>query len=391
MTTRLLNLTLLICAGTALGTNASAQTTGEARPKETAAACTTITNATADALVASVPNAGIPRASAAAYSATAAKRRFSSLLTQERTTMGQVVDAHLDLYPSTEFLRILASPNRPAVVPAPFRSRLRVEAVSSTMPGVPSATAARLYHSDSSVGAVASWYSREYGFDFKTHIMPLGDASGTDTLTVARAVKRVQNSVVTVMIWNPSSSARRQGGMNAALNTRTSVEIQERAFRPRADLIAEGPDAAVELTWKVPYRDLIQRVSMKYQIDPHLVAALVQQESNFNANAMSVDSAMGLTQMIPGTAEMLGVTDPTNPRQALEGGVRYLKMLLRKFNGNVEFALAGYNAGPGNVQKYGGIPPFAETRDYVRRIIARYKEKAAGAFASSAKIVRAKL
>jgi soluble lytic murein transglycosylase-like protein len=154
--------------------------------------------------------------------------------------------------------------------------------------------------------------------------------------------------------------------------------VQERSFRPREELIVEGPDAVVEFTWAVPYRDLISKISVKYQIDPYLLAALVQQESGFNAGAMSVDSAQGLTQMIPATAAMLGVSNPGDPHQSLDGGARYLKLMLQRFRGDVKLALAAYNAGPGNVEKYRGIPPFAETRDYVKRIMARYTEKAGG-------------
>jgi hypothetical protein len=266
--------------------------------------------------------------------------------------------------------------------------KMKAENGNSAIPGVPSATLGRLYRTDSSLSSVTTWYAKEYGFDFKYSRTTVNN--GNDTVTVARAVKPMGNTVVTVMIWNPTSNAQGRRAANLALSKKTSVEVQERAYRPRGELIVEGPDAVVELTWKVPYRDLIQRVSFKYQVDPHLVAALVQQESNFNAGAVSVDSALGLTQMIPSTAAMLGVSDPSNPNQAIEGGVRYLKQLLRRFKGNVEYALAGYNAGPGNVDKYHGVPPFAETQQYVRRIMARYKEKAGGAQATTAKVVIAK-
>lgn len=385
MIARSIRLAFALFATVLFAQSGNAQTPGEA-PRPEALKPAALDEGRATELFSAATNAGAERAATAAYSRVAASRRHSAFLQQERKTIGQVADAHLDFYPSTEYLRILGSPGRPALIAPPFHARTKAEAGSASMPGVPGATLSRLYRSDSSVAALMAWYEHQYGFDFRVHVMPLGNA-GHDTMTIARAVRQIDNSVVTVMIWTPSSP-RGRSAQSSGLTRKTSVEVQERAFRPRNELVAEGPDAVVELTWKVPYRDLIQRISHRYQIDPHLVAALVQQESNFNPTAMSVDSAMGLTQMIPGTAAMLGVTDPTNPRQALDGGIRYLKMLLRRFKGNVEFALAGYNAGPGNVQKYGGIPPFAETRDYVRRIMARYKEKAAGAFAASAKVVR---
>lgn len=361
---------------------AAAQTPGEA-PRPAAPA---LDENTAQTFLMAGPKSTVARAAKVAYSGLVTARRQATYLQQERAAVGQVADAHLEFYPRDEYLRIFGSPGRGALIAPPFLLHVKAEAGTGTIPGIPTATLSRLYRSDSSVNALAAWYAGEYGFDFKMRRAALNDA-GTDSLIVAHAVKRINNSLVTVMIWNPTGVARSRNQQSMALAAKTSVEVQERAFRPRNELIVEGPDAVVELTWKVPFRDLIQRISAKYQIDPHLVAALVQQESNFNPTAISVDSAMGLTQMIPGTAQMLGVSDPNNPHQAIEGGVRYLKMLLKRFKGNVEYALAGYNAGPGNVEKYRGVPPFSETRDYVRRIMTRYREKAGGALAASAKVV----
>ncbi len=332
---------------------------------------------------------GIDRGSAAGTGAipvaTAPPKKYSALLARERSTMGVMADAVLDFYPGDEFLRILPGSPRSQIVAAPFN--MRAKNAGTSLPGVPSATTAHLYQTDSSLGSLVDWYSREYGFDFVITHARFNESAG-DTLTVARAVKRFDNALVTLMIWNPTSTPKGRKGKSIAISSKTSVEVQERFFRPRGELIVEGPDAMVELTWNVPYQDLIQKVSIKYQIDPHLLAALVQQESNFNADAISVDSAQGLTQMIPGTAEMLGVTNPYDPAQSIDGGARYLKILLKRFQGNVEFALAGYNAGPGNVDKYRGIPPFAETRNYVRRIMERYREKAAGRFAPTAQVIK---
>lgn len=313
-------------------------------------------------------------------------KKHSAFLARERTALGVVTDAILEFYPADEFLRVLPGSGRPQIIASPFRSKMKALGSRGTTPGVPAATSTRLYQTDSSLASLVEWYSSEYGMEFIITRAPLSE-SPEDTLTVARAVMRFDNTLASVMIWNPASVSRGRRGRQPSIVNRTSVEVQERVYRPRGELIVEGPDAVVELTWQVPYHDLIQQVSVKYQIDPHLLAALVQQESNFNAQALSVDSAQGLVQMIPGTAAMLGVSDPYDPRQAIDGGARYLKMLLDRFRGNVEFALAGYNAGPGNVEKYKGIPPFQETRDYVRRIMARYREKAAGRFAATARVV----
>lgn len=117
------------------------------------------------------------------------------------------------------------------------------------------------------------------------------------------------------------------------------------------------------------YSHLIRQTAEKYGLDPHLVAGLIKQESGGNPNAVSHAGAMGLMQLMPGTARMLGVRDPMDAQQNIEGGVKYLRQMLDKFGGDVKLALAAYNAGPGNVQKYGNkIPPFRETQDYVVRV-----------------------
>jgi soluble lytic murein transglycosylase-like protein len=105
-------------------------------------------------------------------------------------------------------------------------------------------------------------------------------------------------------------------------------------------------------------------------IDPALLKGLVQQESGFDPNARSGAGAVGLTQLMPGTAAGLGVTDPTDPVQSLQAGARYLRQQLDRFGGDERLALAAYNAGPGAVAKYGGVPPYAETQNYVNRVLA---------------------
>jgi soluble lytic murein transglycosylase-like protein len=120
----------------------------------------------------------------------------------------------------------------------------------------------------------------------------------------------------------------------------------------------------------VPYGDEITAAAQRHGVDPALLAGLVRAESNFNAAAVSPAGAQGLTQLMPGTAAGLGVTDASDPLQALEGGAKYLRQQLDAFGGDPTLALAAYNAGPGNVQKYGGVPPFAETQAYVGKVQA---------------------
>ena len=116
--------------------------------------------------------------------------------------------------------------------------------------------------------------------------------------------------------------------------------------------------------------DLARRTAASYNLPPEIFLRLINTESGFNQNAVSPKGAIGLTQLMPGTAQELGV-DATNITQNIEGGARYLRQMLDKYNGNMELALAAYNAGPGNVDKFGGVPPFAETQNYLFKMLGR--------------------
>jgi soluble lytic murein transglycosylase-like protein len=139
---------------------------------------------------------------------------------------------------------------------------------------------------------------------------------------------------------------------------------------------------------KTPYAAEIDAAAAKYNVDPALLRGLIRQESNFNPNAGSPAGARGLTQLMPGTAAALGV-NPSVPAQAIEGGAKYLRQQLDKFGNDPAKALAAYNAGPGAVQRYGGVPPFAETQNYVRKVLAyaaEYRQAAPAASASAASV-----
>ena len=155
-----------------------------------------------------------------------------------------------------------------------------------------------------------------------------------------------------VKSYSPHGSSWR---MPTETQSESTVDVQEEDFRlPTYDKEALEP--------------YIQEAAAMHGVNPDLVRAVVQTESQFNPLAVSPVGAKGLMQLMPSTAKHMGLEDPFDPRQNVLSGTKYLSLMLDRFNGNTALALAGYNAGPGNVRRYRGVPPFGETRGYVKKI-----------------------
>lgn len=148
------------------------------------------------------------------------------------------------------------------------------------------------------------------------------------------------------------------------IETLESNEKEAINLKSKLDLNAQSADID----------EIIETFSNKYDVDSDFIKAIIKQESGFNKNAKSKKGAMGLMQLMPSTAKSLGVTDAFDPYQNVEGGVKHLKGLLNKYDGNMELALSAYNAGSGAVKRYGGIPPYKETQNYVKSIMSMYNK-----------------
>ena len=162
----------------------------------------------------------------------------------------------------------------------------------------------------------------------------------------------------------------------AALEKKFVAALQDSVAHYRAASETSAVQNAPARSTRSAFGGVIDAAAKRNELDPALLTAVIQRESDFDPRAISRAGAQGLMQLMPGTAKELGVTDPFDPRQNVEGGAAYLRGLIDRYHGRLDLALAAYNAGAGAVDRYGGVPPYPETQDYVRGILGAYRASA---------------
>ena len=170
----------------------------------------------------------------------------------------------------------------------------------------------------------------------------------------------------------------------------SNLKVEKKTYYPDSNMHSYsnwgGSESAVLPSYskgKNSFDSIIRQAAQTHGVSEGLIKAVMHTESGFNSNARSPVGAQGLMQLMPATARRFNVSNSFDPQQNIFGGAKYLSWLMKRFKGNTNLALAAYNAGEGNVDKYGGIPPFRETQDYVRRVTSRYSNLYAGGISSA--------
>jgi hypothetical protein len=208
----------------------------------------------------------------------------------------------------------------------------------------------------------------------------IADITGTSTATAAPAVAVATAGgsgpdglpvLDPAALGNSPFAAMVQAALSGAGAAGTSTDPDGIALSGGAH--ASAPNAPAMMP-PAEIDHLVSANSATWNVDPNLIKAIIANESGFNVNATSNVGAQGLMQLMPGTAAGLGVSNSYDPAQNVWGGTRYIKGLLDKFGGNMKLAIAAYNAGPGAVEKYSGVPPYAETQNYVQNVLSSYEK-----------------
>lgn len=309
-------------------------------------------------------------------------RVFGLILTCFFSTASAMAQEKVTSPPSAQQQTIgtLASPTaaQAGLVPADAASR-KQKAEASTTTSTP---AAKSNNNGASTPATKSSGSNDnLADDYKSSLNTLSTLYQNDV----HRLEKQSNQLKDLYNQGLISRVELEGGDKALADARAKVEEVARQIAsanqpaPATTVNIASDLAASDHAWttgNARVDSLIRHYGNQFSVDPYLVYCLMSQESKFIMNATSPKGAQGLMQLMPGTAARYGVTNPYDVAQSIMGGTRYLKDLLKMFNGRVDLALAGYNAGENAVIKYGyTVPPYDETRNYVRLIIARYGKK----------------
>ncbi len=196
--------------------------------------------------------------------------------------------------------------------------------------------------------------------------------------SVVSRVQQIEAMIAAAAAGNPNPAAS-STSFSQQLSQASPIDGSSGAGASTAPVSDTGAASSGGGSW--PFKSQIDAAASKYNLDPALLAGLIKQESGFDPNATSGAGAQGLTQLMPGTAAALGVSNPLDPAQSIDAGAHYLREQLDTFGGDERKALAAYNAGPGAVQQYGGVPPYAETQNYVQSVMSfanQYRQQEGG-------------